>query len=361
MHPYFSLTFETLILFTPQALPEASSLIANRTNKGGSGGISLSTQDSDSESGASQPAPEREQEQTFNALQPPSLIFEHDQSDSLNATPPRRHSRTDSDYNQLLRFIPTAPLTLEPPTPNPEDPPFQARQRFHKAFTLVTRELRERVKHFKEPETPSFDDPFQPAAESGNEGVLEVVSVRSASEPSSPPGGAARNNARELGRLVSTISRSESPMMYEAVEEPSIDQVTPPEEPENVVPPPEEVGLKSPPWLKPLRLVCQVRSVSGGELTHSRASRPSSLVGVVRSFSSHRKYLSKYLSPALTFCHGHNLRYGPRLRTTRGPKRSPKRSLQLHHPLSSLGVGPPRPVEIDLGHQGDQFAPWQQR
>jgi len=179
--------------------------------------------------------------------------------------------------------------------------------------------------------------------------------MRDASEPALPQGGAAGNNAREapeLGYLMSTIPRSRSPLVYETVEEPTMDWDTEPEEPEIVAPPPVEVDMKSPPWLKPLRLVCQVHSVSGRELTNGLDSLPSSPARVVRSFSNHRKYHSKHLRPTLTFGHIHNLRHGPRPRRSR----SPKRRLPFYYPLSSLDGGPSRPVEIGLGHQEDQAA-----
>lgn len=270
----------------PQALPKASSLIANRTNQGRPGRISVRAGDSDSDSDprASRLAyePEPEPEPTFNA---PLRIPEHDQRNSFDTLISPKGSLTDSDYDQLPWFIKPAPLTLEPPTPNAEESPFQARQRFHKAFTLVTKELRERVKHFREPGTPSPVGSFQPAAESGDEGELEVMSVQGAGEPAPPQGGAVGNNARQEqgpGHLISTISRNESPLVYEAVEEPGMGRGTAPEEPEVVVQL-VEADIKSPPWLKPLRLVmCQVHSVLGRELTNGLDSRVSSLADVVR-------------------------------------------------------------------------------
>ena len=201
------------------------------------------------------PRREPELEPTFNAA---LRISKHDQSDSFDATISPKRSPTDSDYDELPRFIIPAPLTLEPPTPNEEESPFRARQRFHKAFTLVTKELRERVKHFREPGTPSPVGSFYPPAESGNGGELAVVSVQGAGEAAPPQGKAAWNDAwqeQEPGYLISTTPRSESPLVCEAVEDPSMGQETAPEEPEAIARLPVEADIKSPPWLKPLRLV----------------------------------------------------------------------------------------------------------
>ena len=279
-------------------------------------------------------------------------MFEHNQHNAFNVTPSRRHPRADSSYDLLPRFIPTAPLTLEPPTPNAEESPFQARQRFHKAFTLVTKELRERVKHLRELETPLFDGSLQPAAESGGGGGMEVESMRDASEPALPQGGAAGNNARgaeEPGYLMSITPRSESPLVYETMEEPRMRRDTEPEGPEIVAPPPMEGDMKSPPWLKPLRLVCQVHSTTGRELTDSLDSLPSSPADVVRSFSNHRKFHSKHL----TFGHSYNLRHVPRP--------NPSHSLPFCNLLSNLDGDPSRPAEIGLGHQEDRPALLRQR
>jgi hypothetical protein len=204
----------------PQALPKASSLIANRTSHGRPGRTPVRTRDSDSDSDprASQLAHEREREPTFNV---PLRILEHRERDSFDAPNSPKGSFTDSDDDsdddQLPWFITAAPLTLEPPTPNAEESSLQARQRFHKAFTLVTKELRERVKHFREPGTPSPIGSSQPAAESGD--------------------------------------GSESLLAYEAVEESSMGREAVPEGPEVVAQLPVEADTKSPPWLKPLRLV----------------------------------------------------------------------------------------------------------
>ena len=253
------------------------------------------------------------------------------------------------------------PLTLEPPTPNEEESPFRARQRFHKAFTLVTKELRERVKHFREPGTPSPVGSFYPPAESGNGGELFVVSVQGAGEAAPPQGEAARNDAwqeQEPGDLISTTPRSESPLVCEAVVDPSMGQEIAPEEPEVIAQLLVEADIKSPPWLKPLRLVnCHVHSVFGGELTNGPDSRASSRADVVHSFSNHRKYPSKFPSSTITLCHGHNLRYRPRPRLKRRPRDGP----QLRYPVSSLAVGPSRPVERDLGCQEGQHGLSQQR
>lgn len=344
----------------PQALPEASSLISNRANKGGLSGNATSAQDSDSESSVSQPAPELKRAQA----QPLSLIFEHDQYNLFNVIPSRRHSCTDSDCDQPPQFIPTAPLTLEPPTPNAEESPLKARQRFHKAFTLVTKELKQRVKHLREPETPSLGVSLQPAAESGGRGRLEVMNTWGASEPALLRGGAAGNNAREageLGYLMSTVPKSVSPLVYETVEEPTMGRDVEPEEPEIVVPSPVDDDMKSPPWLRPLRLVCQVHSIFGRELTNSIDSLPSFPARVVRSFSNHRKFHRKHLRPTLTYGHSHNVRYGPRPSPSPSPSRSPERSLPFCNPMSNLDGSPSRPVEIGLGHQEDRPALSQRR
>ena len=225
---------------------------------------------------------------------------------------------------------------------------------------MVTKELRERVKHFREPGTPSPVGSFYPPAESGNGGKLAVVGVQGAGE-AAPQGEAVWNDAwqeQEPGYLISTTLRSESSLVCEAVEDPSVGQETAPEEPEDVARLPVEADIKSPPWLKPLRLVkCQSHSVFGEELTNGLDSRASSRADVVRSFSNHRKHPSKYLSSTLTLCHGHNLRYRPRPRLKRSPRRGP----QLRYPVSGLAVGPSRLVERDLGCQEGQHGLSQQR
>jgi len=110
--------------------------------------------------------------------------------------------------------------------------------------------------------------------------------MRGAGEPAPPQDGVARNNAiqeQEPRYLISTILRSEPPLVYEALEEPSMGRVAAPEEQEVIAQLPVEVDIKSPPWLKPLRLVtCQVHSVSGRELTNGLDSLASFLAGVVR-------------------------------------------------------------------------------
>ena len=188
-------------------------------------------------------------------------------------------------------------------------------------------------------------------------GELAVGSVESAGEPSPLQGEAAWNDAwreQEPGHLISTTLRSDSHLVYEAVEGPSMGRESAPEEPEVVAQLPVEDDIKSPPWLKPLRLVkCQVHSVFDGELTYGLDSRVSSRVDVDRSFSNHRKYPS----PTLTSCHGHNLRYLPRPRLKRSTGRRP----QLRYPMSTLPVGPSRPVERDLRCQEGQHDLSQQR
>jgi hypothetical protein len=184
---------------------------------------------------------------------------------------------------------------------------------------LVTKELRDRVKHLREPGTPLPGGSSRPAAESGGES--EVASVWSTGGLALPQGGAAGNIVREeqeLESLMSTPPKSESPLPYEAVEEPSMDQgresgemsgvCIAPEEPGVVVPIPVEVETKSPSWLKPLRLVCKFPLVPSEELMNVLDSRASSPVDVVRSFFNHRKYPSNHRNPTPTF--SHNLRYG---------------------------------------------------
>lgn len=192
-------------------------------------------------------------------------------------------------------------------------------------------------------------------------GELAVVSVQSTGKPDPPQGEAAWNDAwqeQEPGHLIFTTLSTESSLVYEAVEDPRMGQETAPEEPEVVARLAVEDDIKSPPWLKPLRLVkCQVHSVFGGELTYGLDSRASSRADVDRSFSNHRKYPSKHPSSTLTFCLGHNLKYLPRPRL----KRSPGRRSQLRYPVSSLPVGPSRPVEKDLGCQEDHHDLSQQR